>query len=301
MEPLDTTPRRQIPQMHELVAFEAAARHMSFTGAAAELNLTQGAVSRAVAALEQRLRTPLFKRVRQRVVLTPVGRDYQDQVRALLGQLNAATRQAMSASSVEQTLHVATLPTFGIHWLAPRLPLFQAMRPHVTVNLASRLRPFSFEAEPFDLAIHHGESAWPGGTLRRLMHETMVPMCSPEYRHSNAIASPADLDRATLIHLRTRPAAWAEWHMKAGLPGDGAFRGPVYDQFGMAVASAAAGLGVALLPEMFAAEQIEEGKLITLFDLEVSTGSAYYVVLPEAGHKSAASDFADWLAAQLTG
>lgn len=132
------------------------------------------------------------------------------------------------------------------------------------------------------------------------MNETMVPMCSPEYRHARAIDSPADLDHATLIHLRTRPAAWAEWHAKAGLSGDGAFRGPVYDQFGMAVASAAAGLGVALLPEMFAAEQIAEGKLVTLFDLEVSTGSAYYAVLPEAGHKSAASDFADWLVAQLT-
>ncbi|WP_053044034.1 LysR substrate-binding domain-containing protein [Pelagerythrobacter marensis] len=287
--------------MHELVAFEAAARHRSFTGAAVELNLTQGAISRAVAALEQRLRTPLFKRVRQRVSLTPVGRDYQDQVRALLGQLNTATRQAMSAGTVEQTLHIATLPTFGIHWLTPRLPQFLALHPHVTVNLASRTRPFSFEAEGFDLAIHHGEDAWPGGTLRRIVDETMVPMCSPEYREAKAIEAPSDLGRATLIHLRTRPAAWAEWHAAAGLRGDGAYRGPVYDQFGMAVSGAAAGLGVALLPELFAAEQIEDGKLVTLFDLELRTGSAYYIVLPEAGDKPAAVDFAEWLATQLPG
>jgi len=295
MQSVEMPPRRQMPRMHELVAFEAAARHCSFTGAAAELNLTQGAISRAVAALEQRLRAQLFTRARQRVVLTPVGRDYRDQVRALLRHLNAATRQAMSAGTMEQTLHVATLPTFGIHWLAPRLPLFHARRPDVTVNLASRTRPFSFETDRFDVAIHHGEPTWPGGVLERLADETMIPMCSPDYRRSRGIIEPADLDHATLIHLRTRQDAWAEWHATAGLAGAGAYRGPVYDQFGMAVSSAAAGLGVALLPRLFAAEQIAEGKLITLFDIEVRTGSAYYVVLPEAVDKPAARDFADWL------
>ena len=131
------------------------------------------------------------------------------------------------------------------------------------------------------------------------MDESMLPMCSPAYRVKLRLRRPADLSGATLIHQATRPSAWAEWLEHAGLTAADAFRGPTYDQFGMVAAAAAAGMGVALLPRFLVEQQLQEGKLVLLFDLPLRTASAYYVVLPESAPRKIASDFADWAAACL--
>lgn len=290
---------RFVPRMNELVAFEAAARHANFTSAAVELRLTQGAVSRAIAELEGRLGISLFDRVRQRVTLTEVGRHYFADVRGLLEQLRAATRQAMAVEPGGETLNLAVLPTFATQWLVLHLPDFAARFPRVTVNLSTRIRPFSFDAEPFDAAIHHGRPIWPGAATRHLMDESMLPMSSPAYKTIKGLRRPADLRNATLIHQETRPNAWAQWHEQAGLPTQMAFRGPTYDQFAMVAAAAAAGMGVALLPHFLVEQQLKERKLAQLFDLPLRTESAYYVALPETGARSIANAFADWAAGLL--
>jgi LysR family glycine cleavage system transcriptional activator len=287
-----------------LLAFAAAARHSSFTRAATELNLTQGAVSRAIAELEGRLGARLFERIRQRVTLTDVGRRYFGEVSALLEKLSAATRQVMAAEPGGQILNLAVLPTFATQWLVPHLPDFAAKFPRVTVNLSTRIRPFSFDQEafdhePFDAAIHHGPAIWPGGVARHLMDESMLPMCSPAYRTAKGLRKPADLRNATLIHQATRAGAWSQWHEQAKLSTERTLRGPTYDQFAMAAAAAAAGMGVALLPHFLVEQQLSEGKLIQLFDSPLRTDSAYYVVLPETGVKRIAGEFADWAAAAL--
>src|SRR6185437_8772344 len=135
---------RYLPRMNELMAFAAAARHSNFTNAAVELSVTQGAVSRAIAELEAHLGVRLFDRIRQRVVLTDSGRQYFGEVRALLEQLGAATRQVMAAPPGAEILNLAVLPTFATHWLVHHLPEFVAKFPRVTVNLSTRIRPFSF-------------------------------------------------------------------------------------------------------------------------------------------------------------
>jgi LysR family glycine cleavage system transcriptional activator len=290
---------RFLPRMNELMAFAAAARHASFTGAAVELSLTQGAVSRAIAELEGRLGVRLFERIRQRVVLTDAARQYFGDVRALLEQLGAATRQVMAAPPGGETLNLAVLPTFATHWLVHHLPDFLAAFPRVTVNLSTRIRPFSFAEEPFHAAIHHGGPIWPGGTTRHLMAESMLPVCSPAYQAKAALRRPSDLRRATLIHQATRASAWAEWYEQAGLVAADAWRGPTYDQFGMLSAAAAAGIGVALLPRFLVEEQLQERKLLLLFDRPLQTSSAYYLVLPESSPRKIASDFADWAAGRL--
>jgi LysR family glycine cleavage system transcriptional activator len=288
-----------LPRINELTAFAAAARHSNFTRAAVELSLTQGAVSRAIAELEGRLGVRLFERVRQRVILTDVGRQYLAEVRTLLEQLGAATHQVMAAPSGGETLNLAVLPTFATHWLVPCLPDYAAKFPHVTVNLSTRVRPFSFAEEPFDAAIHHGRPIWPGAITRHLMDESMLPMCSPAYRTKAALRKPADLRGATLIHQATRPSAWAEWLEHAGVAPANAFRGPTYDQFGMVAAAAAAGVGAALLPKFLVEQQLRERKLVLLFDLPLLTASAYYIVLPEGAPRKIATEFADWAAGRL--
>lgn len=293
------TGRRLVPRMNELLAFEAAARHLSFTSAAVELSLTQGAVSRAIGELETRLGVRLFERVRQRVLLTEAGRSYFGDVRGLLEQMGAATRRVMAAEPGGEVLNLAVLPTFATQWLVHHLPAFLASFPQVTVNLATRIRPFSFDEEPFDAAIHHGRPIWPGATARHLMDESMSPMTSPGYAVAKALRKPADLRKATLLHQATRPSAWAQWHEQVGLPGQFVFRGPTYDQFAMVAGAAAAGIGVALLPNFLVEQPLNEGKLELLFDLPLSTASAYYVVLPERGTKSIAREFADWAAESL--
>jgi LysR family glycine cleavage system transcriptional activator len=290
---------RFVPRMNELVAFEAAARHSNFTSAAVELRLTQGAVSRAIAELEGRLGVSLFERVRQRVTLTEAGRHYFADVHGLLERLRAATRQAMAVEPGGETLSLAVLPTFAAQWLVRHLPDFAAKFPRVTVNLSTRIRPFSFAEEPFDAAIHHGRPIWPGAVTRHLMDESMLPMSSPAYKAAKALRGPADIENATLIHQETRPNAWAQWHEQAGLLTQRAFRGPTYDQFAMVAAAAAAGMGVALLPHFLVEQQLKERKLVQLFDLPLRTQSAYYVALPETGARSIATAFADWAASLL--
>ena len=288
-----------LPRVNELTAFVAAAQHSNFTHAAVELSLTQGAVSRAIGELEARLGVRLFERVRQRVVLTDVGRRYLGEVRTLLDQLGIATHQVMAAPDGGETLQLAVLPTFATHWLVPNLPDFAAKFPQVTVNLSTRVRPFSFAEEPFDAAIHHGRPIWPGAITRHLMNESMLPLCSPAYRSKAALCKPADLRGATLIHQATRPSAWAEWLEHAGVAPATAYRGPTYDQFGMVAAAAAAGVGAALLPRFLVEQQLREQKLVLLFDLPLYTASAYYIVLPEGASRQIATDFADWVADRL--
>lgn len=288
-----------LPRINELAAFAAAAQHSSFTRAAVELSLTQGAVSRAIAELEGRLGIRLFERIRQRVVLTDVGRQYLGEVRPLLERLGTATHQVMAAPSAGESLNLAVLPTFATHWLVRHLPDYAARFPRVTVNLSTRVRPFSFADEPFDAAIHHGRPIWPGAITRHLMDESMLPMCSPAYRTRAGLAKPTDLRGATLIHQATRPTAWALWLEHAGLTPAHAFRGPTYDQFGMVAAAAAAGVGVALLPKFLVEQQLQERKLVLLFDLPLDTASAYYIVMPEGAPRQVVNDFADWVAGRL--
>jgi LysR family glycine cleavage system transcriptional activator len=131
------------------------------------------------------------------------------------------------------------------------------------------------------------------------MDESMLPMASPAYRAAKELRKPSDLRRATLLHQATRPSAWAQWHEAVGLSAQSVFRGPTYDQFAMVAGAAAAGIGVALLPHFLVEQPLSEGKLELLFDVPLSTASAYYVVLPEKGAKDIAREFAQWAADSL--
>jgi LysR family glycine cleavage system transcriptional activator len=269
-----------LPSVDALVAFESAARHQSFTRAAAELNLTQGAISRQIRVLEDRLGSSLFQRVRQRVILTDAGRAYLLEVRRILDGLESATLRLMTVGESKNVLNLAVLPAVTTHWLLPRLPDFFNKHPSISVNCAIRLSPFDFATDPFDAAFHYGAPIWAGAVVHHLMDEELVPVCSPAYKASRRIRRPEDLARIPLLHLTTRPAAWADWFTKANIPAANAFQGSMFENFAMISTAAVSGLGAALVPSYFVEEELKLGTLVAVASAQRSK-SAYYLVIPE--------------------
>ncbi len=288
-----------LPPIGSLVAFECAARHESFSRAAEELALTQSAVSRQIRALEEIVGVALFERVRQRVVLSEAGRAYLADVRRSLGDLGDATHRVMGFAGTRGVLELAVLPTFGTRWLVPRLPRFLAAHPGVTVDLAARIEPFDFAADPFDAAIHVGQPVWAGGVLEHLMDEEVVPVGRPDWLTARGLATPADLAGLPLLHQSTRPSAWADWFASVGVTTDAAWRGPRFDQFSMVAEAAACGMGAALVPRFLIEEELASGRLAQLFPEPLATRSAYYVVHPASEGRSALlRAFEEWIVAE---
>ncbi|WP_075215785.1 transcriptional regulator GcvA [Mongoliimonas terrestris] len=294
--------RGSIPSIAALLAFESAGRHLSFSRAAAELHLTQGAISRQIRQLEDALGVPLFERVNQRVILTDAGRSYLRDITPLMEGLAVATRKVMSGVGAEATLNLAVLPTFATRWLMPRLPAFLSAHPEVTVNFTVRLAPFDFAEDTQDAAIHHGEATWPGAVCEHLCREAVVPVAAPDIRARYSVAAPADLAALPLLHQSTRPDAWRDWFAMAGVETAAAYRGARFDQFAMIAEAAAAGLGVALVPRFLVESELQSGRLEILFDRAFDAGTSYWFVYPEAmagGHW--VRTFGDWLKRMAAG
>ena len=270
--------RRFLPSMSLLRAFEAAARHQSITAAAEELNLTQGAVSRQIRALEELLGSDLFLRERQTIRLTLAGETYAREIREALRRIYSATL-SFRANPMGGTLNLAILPTFGTRWLAPRLPGFLRDNPGITVNLTTRLAPFDFSLEQADAAIHFGSPDWPGAELAFLMSETVVPACNRSLLEQYRFEKPSDLLRAPLLHLVSRPDAWERWFMMHGALAE-PLHGMLFDQFATAAQAAISGLGLALLPEFLIQDELARGDLVRALDLPMQSTEQYYLAWP---------------------
>lgn len=276
--------RKGIPNLAALQIFEAPARHESFTRAADELALTQSAVCRQIAALENRLGVALFLRIKKRVVLTPHGRHYAAQIRKSLERIERDTLELMAQRGVGRVLELAVVPTFASQWLIPRLPQFQALRPDITVNLSIRTEPFLFSDSPFDAAVYYGRAVWPGTQGTLLFREgNAVPVCSPALASGVAPLTRERLIDMPLLHLSTRPDAWREWFRAHGFGDDArAVRGPRYELFTMLSSAALAGMGVALMPEILIADELASGRLTAPLDLPLASDAGYYLVAPDA-------------------
>lgn len=293
--------RRLIPDIINLQAFECAARHQNFSRAAEELNLTQSAVSRQISDLEQQTGLKLFERVRQRVVLSEAGLRLLPEVKDLLLRSERLMIGAVAAGQMKLSLKVATLPTFGTRWLVPRLGHFLDEHRDVAITVESRSRPFSFDEDNFDLAIHYGLPAWAGAVATFLCSETVLPVASRQLAGRLDLSGAQDLSSAPLLHLTTRPKLWAQWFDLQKLSAENAYPGSRFDQFSMIIAAAISGLGVALLPTYLIEEELETGALLPLFDLPMPTENSYYVVMPEKKQTNEiATLFQDWLVSQVT-
>ena len=299
--------RRKLPSTGALEAFEAAARHQSFTKAAEELSVTQSAVCRQVAALESFLDVRLFRRTRRGVALTEAGLDYSRSVGARLDEVERDTLELMARGGTGSSLELAVVPTFGTRWLLPRLPAFQRAHPHVAVHLSSRTRPFLFADTPFDAAIHAGETgsaAWPGTEKRFLMSESLIAVASPSLP---ALAaghphSAADWARLPLLQQSTRPYAWRQFFDGLGLAVPQAMAGPRLELFSMLTEAAVHGMGVALTPPFFVQEELAQGRLVDIAPCPVGGQRAYSLIWPEEkAELPALQAFAAWLQAEAAG
>lgn len=292
------TPRRFLPSLPLLIAFEAAARTGSITGAAKEISLTQSAVSRQIKALEEQLDVQLFVRDRQTIRLTLAGESYAREIREALRRISTASLN-LRANPTGGSLNLAVLPTFGARWLAPRLPAFTRANPHIMVNLMTRSAPIDFRHESFDGAIHFGTAGWEGGCMAALRRESVTPFCSPALRKKYRFAKPEDLKKAPLLHLTTRPDAWERWFLFNGHDPE-SVHGPLFDQFSTMARAAAAGLGLVLLPEFLFEREIEDGTLIPALNLPMQSSESYFLTWPlERSSYAPLLAFREWLLAEM--
>ncbi len=290
--------RRTLPSTVALAAFESAARHQSFTKAADELSVTQSAVCRQIASLEDFLGVKLFRRDRRGVALTDAGATYSRQVAARLDEVERDTLDLMAKGSQGGTLELGVVPTFATKWLLPRLPRFSARHPGITVNFNARSRPFLFDETPFDAAISAGERIWPGTQAEFLMHEELLPLASPPYlaAHRCTRSGEADWERCTLLQQSTRPYAWRQWFVSRGVQVDGDMTGPRLELFSMLVEAAIHGLGVALVPRTLVEDELRRGLLVQASTHRHPGDRSYHLMWPEreAGNRSLML-FRDWL------
>lgn len=268
-------PRRFLPSLSLLAAFEAASRTGSITSAANELGLTQGAVSRQILALEQQLGVDLFFREKQKIRLTLAGEGYAREIREGLRRISTASLN-LRANPQGGSLNVAVLSTFGDRWLVPRLPDFLRANRGLSVNIVTRSSQFDFRLDSVDAAIYFGDGQWLGADISYLMGETIVLACSPEFAQHSLIEKPDDLLDVPLLHITTRPDAWERWLRANGVTFENV-HGMLFDQYSTVTEAAIAGLGVALLPSFLIADELQSGKLIKALPVSYESGEAYYL------------------------
>lgn len=270
--------RRLLPSTSALAAFESVARLGSFSSAADELSLTQGAISRQISGLEDQLGILLFERSSRGVALTEAGRAYAKAIGAALSQIRTASLQAMTKRHGD-TLNLAMLPTFGTRWLLPRIPRFVSAHPEITLNFATRIGMFDFEQDGLDVAIHIGQPNWPGAECTFLMDEMVAPVCSPDFLKQNPISQAEDLASLPLLHMASRPGAWTHFFEALGVSAVPA-PGMRFEQFASVAQACSAGLGVALMPLFLIEAELRTGTLVEAFAHQVRSPSSYYLVAP---------------------
>lgn len=272
---------RNLPSTAAMQCFEAAARHMSFTRAADELNLTQSAVSKQVAHLEITLQHKLFRRVRRSLLLTPEGAIFLSDARKVLAQIEMSTQAIMTYSGNSEVLKIATLPSFGSRWLASKLPSFLAANPGISLEFHDRVKDFDLEQQDIDIALFYGHGSWPSLACHKLIDEDMVAVASPEFLAQHPIYSVDDLTQLPLFHLSTRPDAWHHWFANQEIITGRSYHGTRFETFPMLVRTAMAGGGVALVPHFTVDEELEDGRLNIAWPYRLLSESAYYLVYPE--------------------
>ncbi|MGA0599733.1 transcriptional regulator GcvA [Caulobacter sp. KR2-114] len=279
--------------LNALRAFEAAARHLSFTRAADELCVTQGAVSHQVRALEARLGVTLFRRMARGLALT-------DEAEALIPALSQAFGRIgdlldeVQAGKAHQALTLGVVNTFAVGWLLPRLDAFRAAWPFIDLRLRTHNNKVDLLAERLDGAIQFGDGVWPGLEAQPLMHGALSPLCSP--RLARGLGGPADLAQLPLLRSY-RADEWPRWFRAAGIEPP-PMKGPQFDSSIAMVAAAQQSAGVALAPPAMFAYDIRGGRLVQPFDISVQTGAYYLTRVAGRPASEALQAFTAWVLAQ---
>lgn len=294
--------------LNALRAFEASARHQSFSAAASELHVTPAAVGQLVRTLEDWLGTPLFLRStsgRARLVATEAAERALPDIRAGFDRL-AVGLERLKESSASAVLTVTVSPAFAAKWLLPRIDRFQAARPDTDLRLETSLKAVDFVAQRVDIGVRYGTGHWPGLSANKLLDEEIYPVCSPKLLAGpGRLQKPDDLAGETLIHdlsmdSHTGFPTWETWLWKAGATWVPGKRGMQINNSAAVLQAAIDGHGVALARSVMARDDLAAGRLIRLFpDIDCASELAYYVVYrPECAGLPKLLAFRDWLIAE---
>ncbi|AUH35425.1 LysR family transcriptional regulator [Paracoccus tegillarcae] len=284
------------PSVQELRALVSCSDLGSVSRAADTLNLTQSAVSRSIRSLEERLGVQLFHRVRKRLQLSDAGRAMVRDARDILDALDRSAKMAMAFGKGGDVLRLAVLPTFAATWLIPRLPEFLETHPDVSIDLGAALHPVDFEDSPFDAAIQRAVMARKDTDVMPLLEETLVLVASPRLVAKGRDLTTADLAKYPLIQLTTRPELWNDWYASAGDATSERLQGPRVQHFDMVISAAQAGLGLALLPDIFVQAALASGTLHRVHARPLPGMTHYALIRPAArGESPAMEAFASWL------
>lgn len=283
----------KMPPLVWLRAFEAAARHLSFTQAASELNLTQAAVSKQVKLLEHHLHESLFERLPRSLVLTRVGAAYLPKVQDAFDRLATGTIEVFGNRKSE-LLTVRAPVGYAVNWLAARLPRFASVHPATGIRIVSSVWSEELADARYDLDIHYGLGQWPGYRADRLTWEVLEPLCTPAI--AARLHEPEDLSRERLLHVLGYQQGWASWLNAAGVRNVNPGSGLHFDTSLMAFEVAASDGGVALGRRSMADKEFRAGRLVRPFDLALPIDEAFYLIAPETGPQHPdARLFRDWL------
>ncbi|KDD14069.1 transcriptional regulator GcvA [Bordetella bronchiseptica] len=291
--------------LNALRAFEASARHLSFSEAAAELSVTPAAVGQLVRSLETWLGMPLFVRAtsgRTRLIPTDAALRALPEIRAGFDRLSAGLER-LREDAAGGALTVTVSPAFAAKWLLPRFERFQAAFPDTDVRLETNLKPVDFVAQRVDIGVRYGAGNWPGLTAEKLMDEQMYPVCSPELlRRMRPVRQPGDLERLTLIHDLSMDGhagfpTWDMWFRAADIAGVATSRGLKINNSAAVLQAAIDGRGVALARSVMAGDDLAAGRLVRLFpDIHFDSELAYYIVYrPDSASLPRLAAFRDWL------
>jgi LysR family glycine cleavage system transcriptional activator len=274
----------RLPSLNGLRAFEAAARHLSFTHAAAELNVTQTAISHQIRRLEEKLGIRLFVRQNRALALTPQARDYLPGVHAAFNDLRLATDR-LQRKGDDRVLTISTLASLAAKWLLPRLSAFQEVHPDIGVRITTSTALVDFNGGDVDAAIRYGRGQWPGLRADWLTADQVFPVCSPALlAGERPLRSPEDLAHHTLLHSSGGyDDDWRLWLTAAGLPANISRQpGLSFDMIFMTLQAAIDGLGVAVGRTTYVEGDLAKGRLVVPFDIRLPADAGFYLVSPEA-------------------
>ncbi|MGV6827628.1 MAG: transcriptional regulator GcvA, partial [bacterium] len=280
--------------MNTLPAFEAAARHLSFSRAAEELHVTQAAVSQQIKQLEQKLGVKLFERIHRGLRLTPEGLTFQNTVSPALDDLRRVTANVREPEG-DGVLTLSVLPSFAAKWLVSRLWKFQDEYPEIDVRIDASTRLANFVDDDIDIAIRHGPGGWSGLESIFLLDEDFFPVCTPDLIEQSPLDTPSDLLQHQLLWDTEYPSAWEDWFNAAGVKQQKK-KGTGYNNAALMIQAAIEGQGVAMARRLLAEDDLESGRLVKPFTLSLPSDFAYYIVYPpRASGQFKVQAFRDWI------
>lgn len=276
---------KEYPSITSLRCFEASARYQSFTQAAQALHMTQSAISKQVAHLEEILKVQLFERSIQGLQLTPIGKLFLEQSQSILNHIESAVLKVLAHRNQAENLNIVSHPTLCSRWLIPLLQGFNALYPQISLDIQEQFSSADLDISRTDLAFLYGDGIWRNMTSVKLFEEECIAVCSPALR-GLPLLQLEDFKAYTLIQSRARPRAWETYFQAQEFQHDRSYIGPRFDTFTACVQAAIIQAGIAIVPKFFVQRELEQGSLILAWPYHLNTQRCYYMVYPSAMSQS---------------